>query len=98
MVRLRVAHVRCLAIGIATMRGIAMVQVSAEEAVARLSDLIAKAIKGEAVFIEQDEGNIVQLVPVAQNKQSRKPGTAKGLIRTAEDFDAPLEDFNEYRG
>jgi hypothetical protein len=28
--------------------------------------------------------------------QKRKPGLAEGLIKMKEDFDEPLEDFNEY--
>jgi len=28
--------------------------------------------------------------------EGRKPGTAKGLIKMAPDFDEPLEDFKDY--
>lgn len=28
--------------------------------------------------------------------RERKPGAAKGLIKTSPDFDEPLEDFKEY--
>ncbi|NCC32645.1 MAG: DUF2281 domain-containing protein [Chloroflexia bacterium] len=34
--------------------------------------------------------------PVKQAKQPRRPGSAKGMIHLANDFDAPLEDFREY--
>ena len=30
-------------------------------------------------------------------KKQRAPGMAKGLIEIRDDFDAPLEDFNEYQ-
>lgn len=73
-----------------------MVQVSAEEAKTHLSDLIAKAINGEVVLITEGDNQTVQLVPFAQVKRNRQPGTAKGLIHMADDFDAPLEDFKEY--
>jgi prevent-host-death family protein len=73
-----------------------MVRVTAEEAQSNLPDLIEKAVKGETVVITQDGQQIVQLVPIAYGKAARHPGTAKGMIWMADDFDAPLEDFNEY--
>jgi hypothetical protein len=36
------------------------------------------------------------LVPVKQVRQPRRPGSARGMIRMTDDFDAPLEDFQEY--
>jgi len=72
-----------------------MVQVSAEEARKRLSDLIASAIRGEQVFITQNGQQVVQLVPVAQPERRPHFGSAKGLVTMADDFDAPLEDFKE---
>ena len=73
-----------------------MVQVSIEEAKAQLQDLIAEAIKGETVVITQDGQQIAQLVPAISDKQSRQPGTAKGMIWMSDDFDEPLEEFKEY--
>ena len=73
-----------------------MVQVSAEEAKTKLLDLIAEAIKGEAVFITQDGRQAVQLVPVEHSEARPRFGSAKGLIAMSDDFDAPLEDFDEY--
>ncbi len=73
-----------------------MVQVTAEEAKAKLLDLIAAAIEGEPVFITQDGQQVIQLTPVQHNKGKLKAGSAKGLIHMADDFDAPLEDFKEY--
>lgn len=73
-----------------------MVQVTAEEAKARLQDLIVDAMNGETVVITQDGLQVVQLVPI--NNAQRRPqyGSAKGLLTMADDFDAPLEDFEEY--
>jgi hypothetical protein len=31
------------------------------------------------------------------NKQSREPGSARGQVWMAEDFDAPLDDFKDYQ-
>lgn len=73
-----------------------MVQVSAEEAKTQLPQLIADAVRGEAVFITRDGKQIVQLVPVEHTNGARQPGSARGLIHISDDFDEPLEDFKEY--
>lgn len=71
-----------------------------EEAVNSLSLLIQKVMKGEEVFITENQKPIVKLVPVsnapAKTKKLIKAGSAKGLIKIADDFDEPLEDFREY--
>ena len=73
-----------------------MQQVTLNEAIAQLPELIKAAARGEEVLISEN-GDVVQLVPVAATKQPRKAGSAKGMIvYMADDFDAPLEDFAEY--
>jgi len=72
-----------------------MHQVSIEEARITLPDLIEAAV-GDEVLIAKDDQNIVKLVPVSGTKQVPQFGSAKGLITMAEDFDAPLEEFDEY--
>jgi antitoxin (DNA-binding transcriptional repressor) of toxin-antitoxin stability system len=74
-----------------------MYQVKLAEVKNRLPDLIDIAIKGEEVFIFKDGQQAVQLVPTELPKRHPQFGSAKGLIIIADDFDAPLEDFNEYR-
>jgi prevent-host-death family protein len=73
-----------------------MTHVSIEEAQGRLTELIAAATRGEEVIIAADGRPAVKLVPVELSRQRRKPGSAKGLIVMSDDFDEPLEDFNEY--
>jgi prevent-host-death family protein len=72
-----------------------MVQVTAEEAQNHLADLIPKAVNGETVVITQDGKQRVQLVPVAQIGAPRQPGSAKGKVWIADDFDEPLADLKE---
>lgn len=72
-----------------------MYQVNLAEAITRLRDLINAAISGEAVFIKNDH-QVVQLVPVAPPQRCPQFGSAKGLITMADDFGAPLADFEEY--
>jgi prevent-host-death family protein len=73
-----------------------MYQVSLDEAKRRLLDLVEAAIKGEKVLIVKEDRQMVQLVPVEPPKRRPQFGSARGLVVMADDFDAPLADFNEY--
>lgn len=69
--------------------------VTLDEAKLQLVDLIEAAMSGETVLITKD-GQQVQLVPVARASQRPQFGSARGQIWMADDFDAPLPDFDEY--
>lgn len=73
-----------------------MHQVPVDEATTQLSNLIDAAMRGEVVLITTNDQQIVQLVPIKHSKQPRRAGSAKGMIHMADDFDAPLDDFQEY--
>jgi prevent-host-death family protein len=73
-----------------------MTQVNIHEAKTNLSKLIDKVLKGESVVISKSNKPLVKLVLVDEMKNKRTLGTAKGLIKISEDFDAPLEEFKEY--
>jgi antitoxin (DNA-binding transcriptional repressor) of toxin-antitoxin stability system len=73
-----------------------MYQVTFDEAKGKLLALINAAIEGEQVLIFVDDQEVVQLVPVAPPERHPQFGSAKGLIKMANDFDAPLDDFAEY--
>ena len=70
-------------------------QVGLEEASTHLIDLINAAMRGEDIVIVKDERSMVRLVPMPL-KPLRRAGSAKGMIKMADDFDKPLEDFDEY--
>jgi len=73
-----------------------MQQITLAEASQHLSDLIEAALGGEEIIIIKDNQQAVKLTPVMPAKRRRKTGSAKGLVTIADDFDAPLEDFQEY--
>jgi prevent-host-death family protein len=75
-----------------------MHQVTIEEAKAKLPDLIDAAVNGEEIVIAKDEERLVKLVPLPHAKSRPQFGSAKGLITLADDFEGPLEDFEEYTG
>jgi prevent-host-death family protein len=72
-------------------------QVTIHEAKTHLSRLVKKALEGEEVIIAKGNQPLVKLVVVPEAQQGRRIGGAKGVIKyMAEDFDAPLEAFQEY--
>lgn len=74
-----------------------MIQVNIAEAKAHFSELIQKCLLGEEVIIARDHHPLVRLVPLERPEGRRRPGSGAGeLLFMAEDFDAPLEDFQEY--
>lgn len=73
-----------------------MKQVTLTEATKHLSDLIDAAKRGELVVIVDQQNTQIQLVPLTGGQQPRRAGSAHGMIHIADDFDAPLTDFNEY--
>lgn len=73
-----------------------MHRVELNEAKMHLAELIEAATQGQEVVITKNDHPVVKLVPIPATKPRPQFGSAKGLIRMAEDFDVPLEDFNEY--
>jgi prevent-host-death family protein len=73
-----------------------MQRVSIEEAKTNLPDLIEAAVKGEEVVIAEDGRHLVRLVPVSRAKPRPRFGSAEGLVTMSEDFEEPLEDFEEF--
>jgi prevent-host-death family protein len=70
--------------------------VNVAEAKARFSMLVRKALSGEEVVIAKDNKPLLRLVPLEEKRGPRKPGSAKGQIKMAPDFDATPADFAEY--
>ena len=66
------------------------------EAKAHFSELVQKAMLGEEVIIAKDNKPVLKLVPLKNLKKPRKPGSAKGKIWMAEDFDAIPQGFEDY--
>jgi prevent-host-death family protein len=75
----------------------APMQVNVAEAKARFSELVRRALGGGEVVIAKDNRPILKLVPL-ERREPRKPGSAKGKVRMARDFDATPEDFSDYVG
>lgn len=73
-----------------------MAKFNVGEAKARFSELVRKALLGEEVVIAKDHKPLLKLVPLEPPKGPRQPGSAKGQVWMAADFDETPEDFKEY--
>ncbi|NTW37344.1 MAG: type II toxin-antitoxin system prevent-host-death family antitoxin [Syntrophobacteraceae bacterium] len=72
-------------------------RVNIHEAKTHLSKLIQEALSGTEVIIARDNRPLVRLEVLPEARMERRIGQAKGLVLfMAEDFNAPLEDFEEY--
>jgi prevent-host-death family protein len=71
--------------------------VNIHEAKTHLSRLIQEVQDGEEIVIARGNEPLVRMVLVESARPRRGVGWAKGLIRIADDFDAPLEDFTDYQ-
>lgn len=73
-----------------------MSTVTIHEAKMYLSRLINQVLRGEEVIIARGKKPLVKIVALKDEYPRRELGHAKGKISISEDFDQPLEDFNEY--
>ena len=64
------------------------------EAKAQFSTLVRRALQGEEIIVAKDNTPLVKIVPIGV--VDRKPGSAKGQVRMARDFDATPADFDDY--
>ncbi len=65
-------------------------QVNIHEAKTHLSKLLAQLKEDEEIIIAKAGKPIARLVPLIERLARRSPGSAKGKMTIASDFDAPL--------
>ena len=71
-------------------------QYNVADAKARLSSIVREVLAGDEVIIAKDNKPLVRIVALRGDQSRRMPGSAKGQIAMAADFDAALEDFSVY--
>ncbi len=64
--------------------------VNVHAAKTHLSRLLEEVQLGEEVVIARAGRPVARLVPLQKSPARRTPGTARGKVRMADDFDAPL--------
>ncbi len=74
-----------------------MKNVSVYEAKTHLSELIRLVLQGEDVVISRGKKPVVRLVALPEAKPQRQIGLyPQAVKRIAQDFNAPLQDFEDY--
>jgi prevent-host-death family protein len=66
--------------------------VNVHEAKTHLSRLLNRVAAGEEIIIAKSGKPCAVLVPFGVAAQARKPGSARGMVTVAADFDDPLPD------
>lgn len=74
-----------------------MTTVTIEQAQKNLPRLIEDVAQGEHVVITKNHVPVAELAPVIQLNSKPIFGSAKGMVKMTENFDAPIEDFRDYR-
>ncbi|MBA2443482.1 MAG: type II toxin-antitoxin system Phd/YefM family antitoxin [Rubrobacter sp.] len=64
--------------------------VNIHEAKTHLSRLLDRASQGEEIIIARAGKPVARLVAVRESPGRRRPGSAKGQVEIADDFDSPL--------
>ena len=75
-------------------RGAAQYNVS--EAKARFAELVRRAMAGAEVVIAKDHKPVLRMVAIASPSKARRPGSAKGKVWMAPDFDETPREFKPY--
>jgi prevent-host-death family protein len=70
--------------------------VSIHEAKTQFSRLVARAEAGEEIIVRRGAKPVAKLIAYHEPTTPRVPGSLKGRIRMADDFDETPEDFEEY--
>lgn len=73
-----------------------MTQIELQQAILCFPALAELAVSGEEVIIAKNKEPFIKLVRIKPPKKRRRFGSAKGLLKLADDFTAPLEEFKEY--
>lgn len=76
-----------------------MTKVTMHEAKTHFSKLVKRVQAGEEIVIVNGKTPAAKLVPIRNPSalEPRRFGGLKGKIWIADDFDAPLEEFKDYR-
>jgi antitoxin (DNA-binding transcriptional repressor) of toxin-antitoxin stability system len=62
----------------------------------RLRELVDEATqRGELLLIDGGKA-VAKIVPLNPSREPRRPGSARGLIHMADDFDATPDDFKDH--
>jgi prevent-host-death family protein len=75
-----------------------MTTIDINQALPKITELLEIASKGEEIVITKDNKYWVKLVSINPESKTRSSlfGSDKDIISIRDDFDEPLDDFQEY--
>jgi prevent-host-death family protein len=73
-----------------------MPHIDVAQAKRELDRLLERVSHGEEVLITKDNQPIARLTAPSPKRKQRQFGSVEGEIWMSDDFDAPLDDFQEY--
>lgn len=74
-----------------------MTLVSLEQAQANLPDLLHNLVPGDELVVMENDKPIAKIVTPEPRPESRRLGTMAGtVLHMAPDFDAPLDEFQDF--
>lgn len=71
--------------------------VDLKQAGAHLADLVEQARRGEEIVLTESGEPVARIIPISRTQSQRQFGSARGLFTMSDDFDEPLDEFDEYR-
>jgi prevent-host-death family protein len=73
-----------------------MTQIALVDAQRRLAELVEAVRQGEEFVITLEGKPVAKVCAAGEARPPRRFGSARGKIKTADDFNAPLDDFADY--
>ena len=71
---------------------------SLEKAQSTLADIVHQLSPGDEIVITENDRPVARILPAFPTPQKRQLGTMRGsVLSMSPDFDAPLNDFQDYR-
>ncbi|MBC7855711.1 MAG: DUF2281 domain-containing protein [Pirellulaceae bacterium] len=72
--------------------------ISLEQAQFSLADIVHQLSPGDEIVITENNHPVARILPARPPKPVRQLGTMRGsVLSMSPDFDAPLDDFQDYR-
>ena len=62
----------------------------------RLSELVDEASRAGEVVLTRGGEAVAKIIPLRRTRSPRQPGSARGLVHMAEDFDATPDELKEF--
>lgn len=73
-----------------------MLQITLNKAQNQLPKLLKAVAEGQQVIIQNNEGQDFQIISLPTHSKNPQYGGAKGIVKMLDNFDDPIEDFENY--